>query len=82
MRRATLCHKFACVFINFYWQLFYLRNILVDVFAQGGLIMGMHADDGISITLYWLEFISVFPYLALMSGWIQEEYVVFKHLLK
>ena len=33
---------------------------------------------------YYLLYFSfiVLPYTALMSGWIQEEYVVFKHLLK
>ena len=44
MKTATLCHKVVCVLINFYWQMFYLRNSLWDVLKQGGAMEGKKDD--------------------------------------
>ena len=79
MKTATLCHKVVCVLINFYWQMFYLRNSLWDVLKQGGATDGRKGYYFFQIDK---NIFAVVPYICLMSGWLQEEYVVLKHLLK
>ena len=41
MKNVTLIHKILCVFINFYWQFFYVTK-LVDVVEEKGYIVGEH----------------------------------------
>ena len=66
LKQYVFGHNFLCVICNFSWQTYYFTT----------LIISFHSDGIGFVTIL----ISIVIYATLLSGWIQEEIVLMKHL--
>ena len=67
LKRYVFLHNLVCVGCNFSWQTFYLLKLL-HYFHNSG--------SGLQLPV----FLSVATFFTLLSGWVQEEIVLMKHL--
>lgn len=78
MKSVTFLHKLLCLAINLYWQSFYLGR-LWPVLLNSGVTTGKSTTN---INYQTSSLSPALVYIGLLAGWIQEEFVVVKHLLK
>ena len=66
LKRYVFLHNLVCVSCNFSWQTFYFLKLLYSFYASG---------TGLLPVIF-----SVATFFTLLSGWVQEEIVLMKHL--
>ena len=68
LKRYVFLHNLVCVSCNFSWQTFYFLKLLYSFY---------HSGTGLLPVI-----LSMAIFFTLLSGWVQEEIVLMKHLWK